>query len=149
MLSVYLNQEILVTQTKTVLTFFTLGQLMSCLHSTHSLNSLIKSCPKVKLWALMKQWKSLTYHCTILPRAYVWKGYHTDHHPISKLFVCCSVEHNVQQCLLGRASCRENQLRLCSLCIQVWDQERRIIFDSYLQSSMHKVNFNIQLYFIL
>lgn len=33
MLPVYLNQEILVRQTKTVLTFFTLGQSMSCLVS--------------------------------------------------------------------------------------------------------------------
>jgi len=32
MLTVYLNQEILATQTKTVLTFFVLGELMSYLH---------------------------------------------------------------------------------------------------------------------
>lgn len=54
MLTVYLNQEILVTQTKTVLNFFTLGQLMSCLHGTQS-QFTHKKLSQGQALALMKQ----------------------------------------------------------------------------------------------
>lgn len=154
MLTVYFNQEILATQTKTVLTVFRVEQLMSCLHGTHSLNPLIKGCPRVNLWALTKQWETVTYHCTVLPRACVWKGYTqiTSRHPLSQVIrllfngTRCAAVPSCQSQLQGELT-HIMPPQASPFASGVRDQNQRITVGSYLQCSMHEVHFNTQVNF--
>ena len=156
MFTVYVNQEILATQTKTLLTVFTVGQLMSCPHGTHSLNPLIKGRPRVSLWALTKQRQTVTYHCTALPQVCVWKGYTqiTSRHPLSQV-ICLLL--NGTRCA-AVPSCQSQLQGELTKIMPPWSspfasksetKNQRIILDSYSQCSTHEVHFNTQVNFAL
>lgn len=129
---------------------------MSCLHGTHSLNPLTKSCPRVNFWALTKQWQTVTYDCTVLPRACVWKGLTqiTSHHPLSQV-ICLLFNGARWAALPSPQSQLQGELTTIMLpqsspfASKSETNNKEIIFASYLQSSMHKVNFDSQVNFAL